>query len=60
MIKVLSQAVKLDDEGMLRAREVAQWFIGDPEWADTIVEAYFLPTAEWEEAHEGIHEDEAW
>lgn len=51
----LFQAVKLDPEGMERAREVAQWFIGDASWADMIVEAYFLPTLDYQEAHEGIN-----
>lgn len=47
--------VKLDPVGMERARELAQWEIGDPSWADVIVRAYFLPTPEWQEAYKGIH-----
>ena len=56
MSRVLFQDVKLDDDGMQRAREVAQWFIGDPSWAEMIVRAYFLPTDDYLEAHEGINE----
>ena len=26
------------------ARRVAQWHLGDPEWADAILSAYFAPT----------------
>lgn len=55
MTRDLFQEAKLDPVGMERAREVAQWEIGDPAWADVIVRAYFLPTPEWQEAHKGIH-----
>lgn len=55
MTRDLFQEVKLDPAGVERAREVAQWEIGDPAWADVIVRAYFLPTPEWQEAHKGIH-----
>lgn len=53
--RILFQDVKLDDEGLTRAREVAQWFLGDPQWADVLVRAYYLPTEMWQEAHEGIN-----
>lgn len=33
----------IDAEGRRRARMVAQWEIGDPNWADLILEVYFNP-----------------
>lgn len=47
----------VDAEGMQRAREVAQWFIGDSSWGEMIVNAYLAPTADSDEAHEGINDE---
>lgn len=30
----------LEQEGIHRARMVARWFLGDPEWGETLVRAY--------------------
>jgi hypothetical protein len=49
--------VKPDATGLNRAREVAQWFIGDPSWAEMIVAAYLQETDAWREAHDGIADE---
>lgn len=33
----------LDPAGLAAARRSAHWHIGDPEWADLILDAYFDP-----------------
>lgn len=38
-------AEERDREGRRVARRVALWHIGDPEWADTIIDAYLNPNA---------------
>lgn len=52
----LFQGVKLDEDGLQRARDYCQWELGDADWAYPIILAYFLQTPEWQEAHDGIHE----
>lgn len=42
------------EERMRYARAVAQWHLGDPSWASTIITAYMTPTVADAEAIEEI------
>lgn len=37
------EAIKRHSEGMRVARSYAAWHLGDPSWADAIVDAYLHP-----------------
>lgn len=49
----------IDPEGRKRAREVAQWELGDPSWADVILDAYESEDdPRYQEAHEELVKDD--
>jgi hypothetical protein len=35
----------MDEAGLAAARRTAEWFIGDPNWANLIINAYLDPEA---------------
>lgn len=44
-------------DGLSAARACAQWHLGDPDWADSIINAYLNPEAARELLHEEMGED---
>ena len=50
-------AEERDRDGRIVARRVARWYIGDPEWADTIIDAYLNPNTAQKQLEQEINND---
>lgn len=47
-----------DQDGRLVARRVARWHIGDPDWADLIINAYLNPKTHQEQLEQEMKDDD--
>lgn len=45
----------VNEKGLRAARQYAQWYIGDPSWANNIIDAYLNP----DEAMENLRAEKA-
>lgn len=50
-------AEERDRDGRIVARRVARWRIGDPDWADTIIDAYLNPNTAQKQLEQEMRDD---
>lgn len=50
-------AEQRDRDGRIVARRVARWRIGDPDWADTIIDAYLNPDTAQRQLEQEMRDD---